>query len=274
MLDGNRSACERSPSPAMEPRMPALPLALALLLATPEDTIRLEVGSPRVDGRLYAPHLACVKVRAGDDPTVVTHWTNRLTLGDSGGRRVMRWVTRGTRYPAGQAPVTWEILQTYDARTLAPLAYLATQSTGSETRLTIDGRQVTGTRRGTGNAEPAPFALELDRAGFIASATDLVPAAVSMKPGTVMTAPVWGPGMPRAETRVFAVTGTKSVTVEGKPVQATEIEERRHADGTLLARWYMTERSPYMVYGETYGPDGAVRRMSEFDVASEGECGR
>ena len=254
--------------------MPALPLALALALALPEDTIRLEVGSPRVDGRLYAPHLACVRVRAGDDPAVVTHWTNRLTLGDSAGRRVMRWVTRGTRYPAGQPPVTWEILQTYDARTLAPLAYLATQSTGSETRLTIDGRQVTGTRRGAGAAASVPLALELDRAGFIASASDLVPAAVSLKAGTVMTAPVWGPGMERAETRVFAVTGEKTVSVEGAPVRATEVEERRHADGALLARWYMTDRSPYMVYGETYAADGAVRRMSEFDVATEAACGR
>jgi hypothetical protein len=254
--------------------MPLLSLVTALALGASSDTIRLEVGSPRVDGRLYAPHLACVRVRVGDDPTVVTHWTNRLTLGDSAGRRVMRWVTRGTQYPAGQAPVTWQILQTYDAQTLAPYAYHRTSSAGADVRLTFAGRQVRGTRQANASAPVIPVDLTLDRAGFIASASDLVPLAAGLEKGRVMTAPLWGPGMERAELRVFAVTAEKPVQVEGTTITAWEIEERRHADGVLLARWYMTDRSPYMVYGETYAPDGTVRKMSEVDVEAEGACGK
>ena len=254
--------------------MTLLALLMALAVPAASDTIRLEVGSPRVDGRIYAPHLACVRVRVADDSTVVTHWTNELTLGDSAGRRVMRWVTKGTQYPAGQAPVQWQILQTYDARTLAPYAYHRTASTGAEVRLTFDGRKVSGTRKANASAPVVPVSMELDRSGFIASASDLVPLAVGLKPGAIMTAPMWGPGMERAETRVFVVTGEKPVRVEGASVTAWEIEERRQADDVLLARWYMTDRSPYMVYGETYGPNGEVRKMSEVDVKSESACGR
>src|SRR4030095_377530 len=111
------------------------------------DTIRVEVGSPAVNGRVYQPHAAPVRVRVGDDPRVVAEWTNQLTVGDSAGRRVMRWVTKGTRYPASGGAITWEIYQTYDAITLAPYGYSAASSTGGFTRLTIDGRQVRGSRR-------------------------------------------------------------------------------------------------------------------------------
>ena len=249
-------------------------LSLAVLLALSSDTLRLEVGSPQIDGRVYAPHLACVRVRVGDDSTVVTHWTNELTLGDSAGRRVMRWVTRGRQYPAGGTPVDWQILQTYDARTLAPYAYHRTASTGAEVRLTFEGRKVSGTRKANANAPVVPVSLELDRPGFIASASDLVPLAVGLRKGAVMTAPMWGPGMERSESRVFVVTEEKPVRVEGSTVTAWEIEERRQADNVLLARWYMTDRSPYMVYGETYAPNGEVRRMSEVDVATASACGR
>ena len=41
------------------------------------------------------------------------------------------------------------------------------------------------------------------------------------------------------------------------------VEERHHADRRLTATWYLTETSPYMVYGEIPLPDGQVQRMSE-----------
>jgi hypothetical protein len=230
------------------------------------DTIRIEVGSPEVDGRIYRPHAARVRVRVGDSNSrVVSEWTNELTLGDSAGRPVMRWVTTGTQFPESGAPVTWELRQTYDAVTLAPYSYHRTTSTGGETRLTLDGRRVHGTRRAPGNATAEAIDATLDRPGFFAGASDLVPPAVRLQPGVVMTAPVWSPAMSRSELRIFSVIAKDTVDVEGSAVEAWKVEERR-ADGALQATWWLLERSPYMVYGEVVLPNGQVQRMTEVEI--------
>jgi hypothetical protein len=245
--------------------------SLALLAPAP-DTLRLEVGSPEVDGRIYAPHAARVIVRVGaPDGPQRAEWTNELTLGDSAGRRVMRWVTRGTQSPTGGgAPVTWELHQTYDAVTLAPYGIVRRSSNGAASQFVIDGRTVRGTTRAPGDSVATPVEYELDRLGFVASASDLVPLAVGLKEGLVMTAPVWGPAMRRAEMRVFSVLGEVPVTVEGKSVRAWKVEERRQADGALTATWYLTTASPYMVYGEVPLPDGRVQYMSEVEIPRSG----
>ena len=231
------------------------------------DTIRLEVGSPEVDGRVYAPHAARVTVRIGEgEGRVVAVWTNELTLGDSAGRPIHRWITKGTQYPAAGGMVTWEIHQTYDAVTLAPYGYVSSSSTGGFSRLTLDGRRVRGTRRLPNDSTVQQVDLTLDRPGFIASASDLVPLAAGLQEGKVMTAPVWGPNTARSELRIFTVVGQGPVIVEGKEVKAWKVEERRHADTRLLATWYLTESTPYMVYGEVNLPNGQVQRMSEVAI--------
>ena len=99
--------------------------ATAPAVAAQTDTLRLEVGSEEVDGRVYKPHAARVRVQVGaEDSPPVAEWTNELTLGDSAGRPIMRWVTRGTRTAAGGNQVTWELRQTYDAITLAPYGHV------------------------------------------------------------------------------------------------------------------------------------------------------
>ena len=230
------------------------------------DTIRVEVGSKALDGRVYAPHAALVRVRLGDSSRVTATWTNELTLGDSAGGPVMRWVTKGTQAPGTPAATTWELRQTYDAETLAPYTYSLTSSTGAFTHLTLEGRRVRGTRRAPGDSTVQQVDVTLDRPGFFAGASDLVPLAVGLKAGTVITAPVWSPAMTRAEDRVFTVLGKARVDVEGTPIEAWKVEERRHADRVLLAIWYLLEKSPYMVYGELVLPSGQVRRMTEVEI--------
>lgn len=231
------------------------------------DTIRLEVGSKQLNGKVFAPHAARVRVRTGEGAGRVTaEWTNELTHGDSAGRPVHRWVTKGTRTAPTGTTVTWELQQTYDAETLAPLAFTSSSSLGGFQRLTIDGRRVRGTRRVAADSAVHDIDLTLDRAGFIASASDLIPLAAGLKEGAVMTAPVWGPAMTASEMRVFSVIGKVPVDVEGTTVTAWKVEERRHADGKLLATWYLTETSPYMVYGEAVMPNGQIQRMSEVEI--------
>jgi hypothetical protein len=233
------------------------------------DTLRLEVGSPQVDGRVYRPHVALVRVRVGDpNGPVLRQWTNELVLGDSAGRPVMRWVTKGQSNSGPAAGTTWELRQTYDAVTLKPYAYHMTSSNGANTRVAIDGVHVRGTRRAPGDTTVHAIDITLDRAGFFAGASDLVPAAVGFKQGLVMTAPVWNPGMTTAETRIFTIIGQQTVDVEGAKVTAWKVEER-NAERTLLATWYLLDESPYMVYGEVVMPNGQIQRMTEVEVKSK-----
>lgn len=240
-------------------------LLLSMLASLPGiDTLRLEVGSAAVDGRVYQPHKARVRVHLeSTSAPVVAEWTNELTVGDSAGREVMRWVTRGTQTGAGGNRMTWEIFQTYDRKTLAPLGYARSSSAGGFMRLTIDGGRVKGTRKVPGDSTVQPVDLTVERMGFIASASDLVPLAAGLKEGAVMIAPVWGPEMPQSELRVFTVVGKVPTPVEGKVWDAWKVEERRHSDGQLLAAWYLVEESPYMVAGDVFMPDGRVRKMTE-----------
>lgn len=232
------------------------------------DTIRLEVGSPLVDGRVYKPHAALVRVRIGDpNGPVLREWTNELTLGDSAGRPVMRWVTKGKQNVGQGAGNTWELRQTYDAITLKPYAYNSWSSAGAHTILTIDGNRVRGTRRTPTDTTLQMVNMTIDRPGYFAGASDLVPAAVGFREGAVMMAPVWSPAMTTAETRIFTVVGKETVNVEGTDVEAWKVEERR-ADHSLYATWWLLEESPYMVYGEIVLPNGQVQRMTEVEIGS------
>jgi hypothetical protein len=249
-----------------------MPLCATLLLAfaLQSDTIRLEVGSPEVDARIYTPHAARVRawIGEGDKKQIRTEWTNVLTLGDSAGRRVQRCITRGTQVAANGDTIHWDLRQTYDARTLAPYGIVRSASNGNAYNYRIDGKRVTGTKRANANAPVESVDFTVDRLGFVASASDLVPLAVGFKPGRVMLVPMWGPNMPTAEQRVFIVLGKADVDVEGRMINAWKVEERRHTDAKLLATWYLVEKSPYMVYGEVPMPDGSEQRYTEIEIAT------
>ena len=236
-------------------------------VAAAAETLHVEVGSPLVNGRVYAPHRARVRVWMGEGKgRLVSEWTNDLTLGDSAGRPVMRWVTIGTQVtPAGDT-ARWELRQTYDGVTMAPLGYARTGSNGAAASLRIEGRRVHGWRRAPGDTAVTRVDQQLDRPGFFSGASDLVPLAVGMKPGMIISAPMWAPNMTRAEQRVFTVRGKRAVDVEGTMVTAWQVDEHRVSNRALLATWYLVEESPYMVYGEVPMPNGQVRRMTEVAI--------
>jgi hypothetical protein len=177
----------------------------------------------------------------------------------------MRWVTTGTRDLGGAKSVTYELRQTYDAVTLAPLGWARSTSAGASASIVIDGRRVRGVRKAAADSATEQVDYTIDRPGFIASASDLVPLAVGLEKGRVMTAPIWSPGSRTAETRIFSVLGEEDVDVEGTRVRAWKVEERK-ADGSLYATWWLVRESPYMVYGEVRLPDGRMQRMTEVEV--------
>jgi hypothetical protein len=229
------------------------------------DVMRLDVGAKEVDGRVYKPHAAKVRIYVGEKATGA-EWINVLQVGDSAGRPVHYWTTTGTSVtPAGEK-VTWELQQTYDAITLQPYSIVRTASNGMESRLKIDGLRVHGTRKMNANAAVENIDYTIDRMGFVASASDLVPAAVGFVEGRVLSVPIWGPGMMKAEQRRFTVVGKVDIDVEGKSVNAWKVDEHRESDNKLLATWYLLDKSPYMVYGEVPLPNGTVQRMAEVEV--------
>jgi hypothetical protein len=231
--------------------------------SAPADTIRIEVGSPLVNGRVYKPHRARVRVHLGSTDTPPTNeWTNELTLGDSAGRPVMRWVTLG-QFDSTTGQPGFDLRQTFDLETLAPYGYLLTTKNGVRVSLAMDGKRMYGTRKLPKDSVAQQVDEAVPRMGFIASASDLVPLAVGLAPGKVFVAPVWGPNMPRAESRIFTVVGKVPTMVEGKEWQAWKVEERRESDRTLLANWYLVEDSPYMVAGEAFLPNGQVQKFTE-----------
>ncbi len=242
-------------------------LSLALTLAgagqaTAADTVRIEVGSPLLDGSVYKPHRARVRVHLNSLDTPPTNeWTNELTVGDSAGRKVARWVTLGQRDANGE--VGFDLRQTFDLVTMAPLGYRLRTRAGVDVSLAIDGNRMRGTRKLPNNPDVEQVDQHIPRMGFIASASDLVPLAVGLEAGKVIIAPVWGPNMATAESRIFSIMGQVPTMVEGKEWQAWKVEEYRESDRKLLAVWYLLEESPYMVAGEAYLANGNVQRMTE-----------
>ena len=232
--------------------------------AQSRDTVFVEVGSPAIDGRFFKNHAARVRIYRGD--TLAAEWVNELTMGDSAGRRVMRWVTTGKPVPAFPNRVLTVLRQTYDARTLAPLGYWVEASNGAFTRLAIDGKTAKGSRKTPNDSTARPVEIQIARLGFFAGASDLVPVAAGLKIGQILVAPVWGPNMAAAEDRIFVIQADTVVNVEGTPTKSRKVEERRRSDGILTANWYLLLESPYMVYGEVPLPDGRIQRMTEVPV--------
>ena len=244
----------------MHRRSFALALALALVPLTDAHAqapapLRLEVGAAEVDGRVYPPHRARNRVYPPNATTYSTTWTNELTLADSAGVRVMRWVTLGTQ-PNG---TTWELLQTYNARTLAPMAYSYRNSAGYQKTFNVEGTRVRGRMRTPADTTLREFDWTLPRLGYWASASDLVPPAVGLRAGAVMSVPVWsGDSVPPVQ-HVFRVLEQRAVDVEGESVTAWPVEERIEATDELKATWYLVDRSPYMVLAEIPTPNGTMR---------------
>jgi hypothetical protein len=240
-------------------------LALALtggdLLQT-ADTLRIGVGSPLVDGSIYKPHRARVRVHLNSLDTPPTNeWTNELTVGDSAGRKVARWVTLG-QFDENRVP-GFDLRQTFDLVTLAPLGYRLKTRAGVDVSLAIDGNRMRGTRKLPSNPEVQQVDQVIPRLGFIASASDLVPLALGMEAGKVFIAPVWGPNMATAESHIFTIVGKVPHMVEGTEWNAWKVEEYRESDRKLLSVWYLLEESPYMVGGENYLANGNVQKMTE-----------
>lgn len=247
-----------------------IPALLLLFTAVPSDhvhpdTTRIEVGSPLVDASWFKPHRARVRVHLNSlDTPPVNEWINELSIGDSAGRQVARWVTLGQFDSTGTPG--FDLRQTFDHTSLALLGYRLQTRAGADISLAVDGNRLHGTRKTSAASAMEQVDQMIPRMGFIASASDLVPLAMKFETGQVVVAPLWGPSMATAESRIFHTVGKEDITVEGKPWNAWKVEEYRESDRRLMATWFLVEQSPYMVAGEVYLQNGNVQKFTEVEL--------
>jgi hypothetical protein len=227
------------------------------------DTVHVEVGSPLVDGAVYAPHSArVVKLLVrGDRVDTTAVWTNRLEIGDSAGRRVHRWLTAGWGGPAGGKRVGFELRSTFDARTLALLGHDLRSESGAGWKLAVDGSTVRGLRRTPADTTMRPVELTLPRAGFAAGASDLIPFAMKLREGLVMTLPLWSPPGTEVHDEIWRVTRRGTYAFEGRDVPSWEMEQYGPEDGRLRGRIWFIDDAPYVVRWDLFNEDGSIVRM-------------
>src|SRR5690606_1964800 len=132
----------------------------------------------------------------------------------------------------------FDLRQTFDHVTLAPLGYRLRTRAGADVSLAIDGNRVHGTRKLPNSTQAEQVDVQVPRMGFIASASDLVPLAMKFEAGQVVIAPVWAPNLPTAESRIFHTVGKVPHVVEGKEWMAWRVDEYRESDRRLMATWY------------------------------------
>jgi hypothetical protein len=73
-----------------------------------------------------------------------------------------------------------------------------------------------------------------------------------------------------SEMLAFTVIGQEDVMVEGGKIHAWKAEEHRLEDRKWLATYWLIDKSPSMVYGESPLPDGKMQKFTEVEITSGG----
>jgi hypothetical protein len=244
----------------------ALAAAPSFLLAQTGDTIVLTVGSPRVDGRWYRPHLAGASLtlsRGGVDQT--TWFSLDLSRGEHRGIPVYRIQVESS--PA--ANNTGSFVETdLDYRTLAPVYREERNGAGRLLIADIAGSHAYGSERAGWDSATVPLEVMLDVPAYHFGFVDAVIASTHrLQLGQVFRVPTMAldPGSRRTEWHTYEVVSRDSVNVHGRQVPAWIIEERwdgRYRD----RRIWLIDEPPYLPRIVTTYPDGSVRRFESWLV--------
>ena len=220
------------------------------------DTLVVEPGSPLVRGDSIAVHSSRTVLRSGG-PEGEPRGTimNFMEIGDSAGRGVIRFRTEGEiAGPNGRN--TYTLRQTFDRETLQPLGFAAVGSAGRESSYNIDRTQVTGWSKGPGQKRQ-PFAKELPRRAFHAGATDIILGVLDLRPGLVVRMPVWSPGMPDVEERIYSVGEEVAVQMGGRPLRGWKVEEWSSRRNAVIGTMVVLAGVPFMETYDVLAPDGS-----------------
>ena len=217
------------------------------------DTVDVVVGSSLVDTKGFVDHSTRVvgTMLAGDSSKRTQTMTTRLTLGDSAGiaNGVLRIHSEFESLPGAAGPPGRRVEDlTVDRATLAPIAIHRESVTGPPMKISIafDGTRVRGQRAMGGQEQP--IALELTEPSFLASGIDYVIERLPMREGVVYRIPVFQPGAPASERRLYRVVDKEALDVLGAHyAEAWRVEEHA-ADGRQLGTMWIVKGEPsYLV---------------------------
>jgi hypothetical protein len=217
------------------------------------DTVDVVVGSALVDTRSFVDHstrIVGTRVTA-DSSTRMQTMTTRLTLGDSAGfpAGVLRIHAEFEALPGTGGPPGKRIEDlTVDRRTLAPYAIRREALGGPSQRMSVafNGRSVRGSRAAGGQEQP--FTLELSEPAFYGAGIDYVIERLPLRADVVYRIPVYQPGTPASERRLYRVVGKEALDVMGTHhPEAWRVEEHA-ADGRQLGTMWIVKGEPsYLV---------------------------
>lgn len=236
---------------------------LAALLAGPaglaaaqSDTLLVEPGSPLVRGSDIQEHSSRTVLRAGGPEGAPRGTiTNYMEIGDSAGRGVIRFRTEGEMAGPDGARNSYTLRQTFDRETLQPLGFHASGSAGRETSLRIDRTEVTGWSKAPGG-ERQEITRTLSRRAFHAGATDIILGVLDLRPGMVVRMPVWSPGMPDVEDRVYSVGEPVTVQMGDRLLRGWKVEEWSSRRNAVIGTMVALAGVPFMETYDVTAPDG------------------
>jgi hypothetical protein len=228
------------------------------------DTLCVAVGSEMISGLELPVHGSKIdrfQLDPGQAPRNIGWITNVMSIGDTAGRPVFRFITEGeARQPNGQAN-RYTLYTTFDRKTTALLGYFISGSLGREVRLTLDGNRVRGTIRPSADAAVQPVDVTLSRPGFLGSSMDIQLALLPLRPGLTIELPVWMPGMTDAESRWYVVVSQGTAKMGGKTVDAWVTEEWNADRSRKLSTMNVIKSAPFMEWQEFDQPSGGKLRL-------------
>jgi len=149
-----------------------------------------------------------------------------------------------------------------DRKTLALRGIHSGAAPGPHADIEVVGNTITGEIAAPGRTDT--INLTLPHPPFFAPLIDLVFESLPHDPGVVYRVPMWRPGAPGNEVRLYETVRREDVEVLGtRHRQATVMEERSQDGARLLSTAWLIDRPPFLVRWAINRPDGSSLRMDQ-----------
>jgi hypothetical protein len=227
------------------------------------DTVDVTAGSRYVDFSKHTQSTSrAAQFRVADGqatPMPVVLWKFAFT--DTGGRALLHVRSEPEQPSSGPmgVPPLYVIL---DRKTLALRGMHMGAAPGPHADLDVVGNTVTGVMAMPGRTDTLNLALP--NPPFYGPLIDLVFESLPHKAGVVYRIPMWRPGAPGNEVRLYETVRREDIEVLGTTHRQATVMEERSADGTkLLSTAWLIDRAPFLVRWNINRPDGTSLRMDQ-----------
>jgi hypothetical protein len=227
------------------------------------DTVDVTPGSRVIDFSKHAPstsRTAQFRIANGQTtPMPVVLW--KFAFSDTGGRPLVH-VRSEPEQPSAGPPGAPPVYVVLDRKTLALRGLHMGAAPGPHADLTVVGNTIKGEMPGPGRLDTVN--ITLPNPPFYGPLIDLVFESLPHKPGVVYRVPMWRPGAPGNEVRLYETVRREDVDVLGATHRQAAVIEERSADGSkLLSTAWLIDKPPFLVRWNINRPDGSTLRMDQ-----------